>query len=420
MSAPVLEVRAHGRSDPRLGLAGGLVVAGLGAYAVVDAAFFGAGAPQRLAYALVWAATLLALLLTMSRVAYPPRAWWLLATWLFVVALHLLPVVRQQPLYPAYVAGDAASLVLPVLILLAGLGAPALFGRRGITIVCTSLVAGMLVAPLLGASGNRFEAPSSLLIAAGVWLMIARTAGRWRLIGGLLSVATFAVSMASGQRTSVLVWLAVAGCAVLLRIGLKATLVLTSLLLFAAIGPARGLIVGAATSSLQQTRFSSVVGGESDESLLARVQEGFDVVRTLGTEGGPVEYLLGFGHGATYKPQFSFLARNVTDEGRVHNVHIGPVLVLFRYGAVGLGFVVLLAGAAASRLLAASRAARATSPPVADLFAVAIVAYLVEGLMFNVLVDPLFSFTLAGFLFHTLNWRDAVDLAPMTHARAGA
>lgn len=390
-----------------IGVSGGLVVASFGAYAVVDSIFFGAGAVQRIAYAIVWAASILAVVLAMRHARYDASAWLLLALWLLVVAFQLLPTVWQQPLYPAYVAGDAASVLLPALVLMLGLAVPAVFGARGLAVLGLCLLSGMLLAPVAGSSGSRFEAPSSFLIALGIWLMATGRRAGIVALGSAISAATLAVSLASGQRTSALVWLAVAGCAVFVRLGARAFVVGALLILVVIIGPARGTVVGAVQSSLQSTRFGTVVGGESDESLMARVQEGVDVVYTLRREGGPVEYLIGFGHGATYKPRFSFLARNVTDEGRVHNIHIGPLLLLFRYGVLGLLLAATLAAMAASQLAAAGRRSGQGRNSYATLFALAIVAYLVEGLMFNVLVDPMFSYALAGFLYCALRWSDA-------------
>jgi len=51
--------------------------------------------------------------------------------------------------------------------------------------------------------------------------------------------------------------------------------------------------------------------------------------------------IIGFGHGSVYVyyPNLTDIGstiRNLTKEGYIHNIHIGPVLLLFRYGILGL------------------------------------------------------------------------------------
>jgi hypothetical protein len=393
-------------SPSSLGVTGGLVVLGLGIYGIVDSVVFGVATAQRVAYGLVWLATMLAVFLAMGRARYSSRVWRSLANWLLVVTLFLVPGVGQYPYYPAYVAGDAATLMLPALILMVGLAVPGLFGRVALAAIGVALASGMAVAPLIGVISDRFETPAALLVAIAFWLFAVQRGRVAKIVGLILIAGTLALSVASGQRTSVVIWIAMFGCAVLVRYRTRGVLVAVACLLVVAFGPIRGSVMPVLQSSLHTTRFSTVVEGESDESLLARIREGADVVGTLRREGNVTTWVIGFGHGATYRPRLSFLARNVTSDGRVHNIHIGPIMLVYRYGAVGLISMLIVAVVAAATLVRPIGVQKGSPSATAVLFAMGAVAYLIKALMFNVLIDPFFSYSLAGLLFHSVRWRE--------------
>jgi len=52
----------------------------------------------------------------------------------------------------------------------------------------------------------------------------------------------------------------------------------------------------------------------------------------------PGAFLTGLGHGAVYFPYLNVgsISRNLSAEGYVHNIHVGPALLFFRYGVVGI------------------------------------------------------------------------------------
>jgi len=75
---------------------------------------------------------------------------------------------------------------------------------------------------------------------------------------------------------------------------------------------------------------------ELDESSEARVLEAIDS-SIFFTDNLPLS-LLGFGHGSSYPVVFSPILSNATEEGFIHNIHIGVVLLTFRYGLVGILF----------------------------------------------------------------------------------
>ncbi len=144
------------------------------------------------------------------------------------------------------------------------------------------------------------------------------------------------------------------------------------------------------------------------ESATERVNETRNACRTLQTTPGA--FLTGFGHGAVYFPYLDIgsISRNLTAEGHVHNIHVGPALLFFRYGVVGIVLYlyfwwILLGGFRLGRRLSAARtfpfshgAARSSSP--VRLF---YTGYFLFCILFiyshfgNHFVDPFFGFSLA-------------------------
>ena len=155
-------------------------------------------------------------------------------------------------------------------------------------------------------------------------------------------------------------------------------------------------------SALQETRFSANLEGQVDDSLLSRVSEAQDAINDLRAHGKPINYLLGFGHGATFVPVYSSL-RNAVDDGVVHNIHIGPVLIIYRYGLIGLSLYLFLLAKLFSSFFSHRRRIRDGTISANELFfTLATTMYLLDGLVFNVLVDPGFSFALAGYLYYSV------------------
>jgi hypothetical protein len=385
----------------RLAVAPLICVLSIGAYAVIDAALFGVNTAQRVAYALVWGSVVMACLVEMPRARVSRSGWRWIAVWLFVAAVGTLPTAWQTHVYPAYAAGDLASILLPLVLFLAGSAVPSLFGIRAVAVLTGALTLGLVVAPLVGKEGARFEAPATFLLAMAAWLVIAARTRTQRVLGVGLGIVTLAANYASGQRTSVIIWLVLAIAVISSLLGVKRVLLAAIVAVIVLLSPAREALLPGLQTSIQSTRFGTVIAGDKDESLFARFNEAVDVVRTLRREGGPINWLVGFGHGATYQPALSFLARNVTDDGRVHNIHIGPLMILFRYGLLGVAIATALAVAVVRSVVRLRSSLHESSAPLQALFALAVFGFLIEGLMFNVLVDPVFSYAIAGFLLHS-------------------
>jgi hypothetical protein len=121
-----------------------------------------------------------------------------------------------------------------------------------------------------------------------------------------------------------------------------------------------------------------------------------DVVETL-RDAGPVAWLVGMGHGATYAPRESDPEENTTPEGVVHHIHIGPPQVLFRYGVAG--FLMM----SACGVLGIFRWSQAIGEggnltAAQRVWLLALTGTIVTFIVFGALHDPLFSASLAALL----------------------
>jgi hypothetical protein len=134
--------------------------------------------------------------------------------------------------------------------------------------------------------------------------------------------------------------------------------------------------------------------------------------------------VVGYGFGASYLPDSSFVAANVGPDGRVHSIHVGPALVFFRFGLFGLG---LCAGALLLTLLVMrdlrrqSWSATWISRDLVAVCAVALLLFSVECLMLNATVQPAMSWCLAIILGARLSARSAAPVSgahPVARARA--
>ena len=177
---------------------------------------------------------------------------------------------------------------------------------------------------------GRFDPPASLLIAFfSVMALHARfTSQRWAASVGYLTVV--ALCFLSQERTALL------SC--FIALGLSAMSLLRSKVLLTLALTAGTVIVVFAVTSLSEEfligRFSLLASG-IDHSLLNRAWEAYDVLEHLET-GNKIHWLIGYGHGAVFQSVWAETILNMNDSGKIHNIHIGPFLILFRYGIIGL------------------------------------------------------------------------------------
>lgn len=241
---------------------------------------------------------------------------------------------------------------------------------------------------------GRFEAPPLVLVAGTA--LLALRGGKKGLVYALMFFAVGAECLASGERTAFLIWGGVGGgvllmgCRTRLRhlISLFVFMLLICTFLLPLLDADEMFFVA------EGSRFESLLDGRLDASLLSRINEGRDALEMLTVEESLLVWLFGFGHGAAYVPIESNIVRNINDVGIVHNIHIAPVLFLFRYGVVGLFFYFAFFSYSIAFLL--KRAF--FSPFVIDyrmLSSLSVVAYFASSFLRNEFVNPLFLFVLA-------------------------
>jgi hypothetical protein len=369
-------------------------------YAFLDAASVRLLPFEQQAYGLVLATLGLFAALALPRARLHPSGLVFVVSWLALAVLALIQGLWGNHWEMSYLVGDFGVLMMPILLFLAcGFGhddEPSMFAdMRVLDAIGYALFAAAIFAFLFGRDPElkgRYEPPNLFLTA---WL-VARVLGTQEQKDRakyLIMLMLFGlIAFLSNERTAILLW---AGGLVVMVANLRGKTL-------AVIGGAVAVLALVGVSAIGmmgdsgefESRFSKLEGG-NDDSLQGRFNEVSDMLGTVGREWGPIEYLIGAGHGATFKPVLSFPPRNVID-GRVHNIHIGPALMFYRYGLMGLfGWLWWL-------LLILRSVPRALSPQCKETERVIILA---GGLVFlnsflrNTFVDPISCFAVAG-LFH--------------------
>lgn len=388
-----------------------LVPLTLGLYAIVDAIVQRLGLLQRVLFAGLFGVVALLIVfgpmvrfLTRSQAA-------IVGIGVGLSLLALTPCFFNDYLDPVLVATDIGTLGLPFVLYAAGLVYPSLYGdARNARI----LVAAIGIAAFVSALAffqieylnfERFDPPHIFLIAfCWAWFCSEAPSRRWRTLP--LVVAILGLAYVSSQRTNVVLWF-VAALVVLWLVtrGLRLILLGSVIILLFVVVRAEFISpeavvtrVGSVVSPLiEASRFRLLRKG-ADASLWERMHEAEDVVATMGAEWSVPNYLVGGGHGATYVPQYSFVERNVRD-GRVHNIHTGPLTLYFRYGVGGLMLWVLLIVLLVRDLARHRRAVLSGSARWVDLgFFLAVLLSSLDFLLRNNLLDPVVGFGVAGYL----------------------
>ncbi len=383
------------------------IISVLGLYTVIDAAVLRVAAGQRIIYAGIAGIVAASVLLGWMRIRLPRPVAASLVVWMLLLIAWLLPVLGSEQVYPGYVAGDFASMAMPALFLLAAYAVPDMYRNPWyLGLLAGWLLMAMVAGMLLGTGwGGRFEPPHNLLVVLLWFGVFAGGRGiRW-LCGGLL-VVVLLLAFQSGARTVVVLWFA--GLAYLLALRWPVRhLVVAAVPLGAVIV----LFAGAALQqalldTLAQSRFRQNIEGEADVSLISRFNEAADIAAIVTEESSALQIVLGRGHGATFRPERSFPMHNFTVHGLVHHIHITPVMLLYRYGLLGIAVYVALIAFLVRRFFAERRHTRSRGQlPHSAVFTFAMVLYVADSLLRNPLVDPLLSWVLAGFLAYALSSR---------------
>jgi hypothetical protein len=152
---------------------------------------------------------------------------------------------------------------------------------------------------------------------------------------------------------------------------------------------------GFSMTQLEQSRLVRTLNEREDSSAKARLDEAADAIAEIRHAGVPA-IVLGFGPGATYTPHISLIERNLNELGTVHNIHITPIMLIYRYGVIGLLAFGLLIGLAivVVRNCRSSRCSDCNLGEIALMLALPL--YVIDMLFRNTTVDPVFAYALAA------------------------
>lgn len=151
--------------------------------------------------------------------------------------------------------------------------------------------------------------------------------------------------------------------------------------------------------------FSNIISGQIDLSIRERFNEIESTYKTM-VDISPTTFVVGLGHGAVwnaknYPGDLRSLSRNLTKEGYIHNIHIGPVLLIFRYGLFGLlMFFCLIYTVGKSIIYIKNNIKIIINDQQREAIMIlffttnVLIVALLNFLTKNILIDPLFGFSL--------------------------
>jgi len=395
-----------------------VVYVALIAYLLGSSVYVRMSMATRLAYALCAAIALLVpmgLLLAGRRVTR--RMARFVAAIVGVSGLFLVPaIVFPEGRTFQHVAIDLCTTLMPVGFFLTALLAPSSLRRildpRWVVLFCViSLYPPLIVQDATGA--RWFEPPSLGVIALVATLAIH--GGTWaRPTAGVGSALLVVLATLSGSRSIAL--LALLAFVIIVCVNRTAQgiagLVLVSALAMSVLGldfgerrPPRGSWLQPA---FRMARLMSLT--TRDPSATRRLQEAEMVFADMEKRSAALGFV-GMGHGAVFEPEAWGRPGNISEEGFVHNIHVGPVMMTFRYGLLGIAVYLMLAitaTVAACRWFLKRRSGE-VAVDLSFLYAFGVALFMIEFMVRNVLPNPVFSFFVAGFLALALDRRSIVE-----------
>lgn len=378
----------------------------LSAYLLGASLFIRMAMPIRIGYALcALAATLMPAMLMLAGRRPPTNVVRIAAVVVGVALVYLIPAASfPDGRTMLHVAVDFATLVVPIGFLVAGSMAAPLF--RSILdprwVLFFFLVS--LYAPFVAQDptpARLFEPPSVGIIALLATLAIIGSSKTPRVAAAIGLAVLSALALLSGSRSIVVLAVAAFILATLANRTARWVAVTTAaavvLMLFVGNPTAGWRAVRDSAVLRSASRIAGLLRPAGDEAVGLRVKEATLIWQDM--QQHPAWIPLGVGHGAVFVPERPFPEHNISADGYVHNVHIGPLLMLFRYGLVGLAMYVLLAlRAGITTVLTFRRRGDPAADPAPFFYAFGTFLYLVEFLARNVLPNPMFSFVLAGYV----------------------
>ena len=374
-----------------------LIVGILVAYALVDSLYVGIPVFQRALFGLLLLGTMVAAAATAARVRLGSREMTYLVAMFAVLIGGSVGILTQSILYPFYILGDLASIGLLGLFLIFGLAtSKSLFSGKAIVVLWGACLIGSILSPLIGVENGRFDPPSPFLIGVTVGFAIAapRRSGTFAAVCVLFIIVLLAYK--SGFRTHVA--LAMVGAFVALGRLMGPRIWLSGLVVLCAIAVVNAPSIGrylASQAVVSESRFQDLSTGEADQSVLERSLEVKDAWVSARDGWSKYQWFVGAGHGATYIPVESNIIRNIMRENRVHNIHVGPMLVLYRYGFLGIAALMLLVVVTVRQSWSQFFQKHGTTS-VVNVFPWVLLFYLADFLVRNVMIDPFFAYAVAG------------------------
>ncbi len=270
-----------------------------------------------------------------------------------VMVLFAVPAITQRYFRFSWFVGDVLLLSTPALLGLALHSVSEVrpdWPKKALQLTIGTL----FVAAVVGSffpdpyDHNRYSPPAPLLMAA-VWVYLLPKRGAKRM-AALVGIPIVAVLTWNSQwRSSMMVFLFI-GVVTLLFLLRGHGRMFVGLFVTGAAIVALGLGVnlqpGPGQSNNRIVETFQEGGLRNDSSTMFRFTEAQAVERTVKDEWILPNVLVGGGHGATYNifylsslpESHRFEERNGSD-GRVHNIHLGVVMLAYRYGMAGIGLV---------------------------------------------------------------------------------
>lgn len=278
--------------------------------------------------------------------------------------------------------------------------------------IYSTLSSSLLETYFLGIGGMHQIVPSFILSYLLVRLVGRDGESGWRrrvaigasVVAMLLLIPIYLLGYQRAALLAFLTTLMTAVALVIVSLVRRPALAMGIILVFVGLSFAAGPIVGPRFKETRFYRLTLQTDFRREESSFARVLEARDAFKFMADQ--PIYPLIGFGHGATYKPDESFMTPNVTAEGTVHNIHIGPVLLYFRYGIFGAALWgmmiwVLARGFFRLRSLLEEFSVMRSAPPHVTrdlmLFLTAYFVFLALFMVFftmNIMIDPVMGIAL--------------------------
>lgn len=331
----------------------------------------------------------------------------LIVTYVGVAALGA-PALTQAYFDLEWFVGDVLLLAVPLLL---GLGvyakattdtsfADAALKWSARFLLLAAVLASFFPDPL---DSFRFVAPAPLLMATlWVWSIVKTGIARWFAISGVCIVGY--LTLASQWRSSAMVFLLIGAATLVLLLRGHARLFAGLLLGVLAIGLASANLTLDASSPLSNNRLVRTFedgGLARDSSTGFRFVEAAAVRDTALTEWSPFNIPLGAGHGATYKlsnlavmPRSANFDERNGQEGRVHNIHLGPAMVTYRYGVAGVLVAIFVLIYCSRRTLSSAKERDHNS----FILSLAMVGCILLGVANNVTTQAHFTLTASLFL----------------------